>query len=261
MGRHKMRIQEPARPYPPLGADYFRGINYVLNEQPDKAIEAFIRVLEVDSETAETHLALGRLYRQRGEVDRAIRIHQNLIARETLQLGQRHAALLELGRDYSTAGLLDRAEAVYAELVESDGYQVQALQQLTEIYEQEKDWDRAVSTVRRLEQATGRSLAPVIAQYYCERAERSRLERSPDAALASVSTRNVPALVCLKEISKLIGRNGSPPFPPTGELNSRIRSTFRKPSRDCDTVAPESVDPDRYSNISAKFWIGMGGLR
>ena len=186
-GRSTARRQDTGRSYPPLAADYFKGINYVLNEQPDKAIEAFIKVLEVDSETAETHLALGRLYRQRGEVDRAIRIHQNLIARESLELEQRHAALLELGRDYWAAGLFDRAEAIYAELVDSDEYQVQALQQLTEIYEQEKDWSQAISTARQLEQATGRTLAPVIAQYCCEEAERSRLERSRDAALASLA--------------------------------------------------------------------------
>ena len=99
-----------------IRSDYFRGINYLLNEQPDKAIEAFIRVLEVDSETVETHLALGNLYRRRGEVDRAIRIHQNLIARPTLSLDQRNEALLELGHDYMSAGLLDRAENLFQEL-------------------------------------------------------------------------------------------------------------------------------------------------
>jgi len=80
--------------------EYFKGLNYVLNEQPDKAIEVFIKMLEVDSETVETHLALGNLFRRRGEVDRAIRIHQNLIARPTLSRDERSIALLELGMDY-----------------------------------------------------------------------------------------------------------------------------------------------------------------
>ena len=186
-GRRNPLRQNTAPPYQQLHADYFKGINYVLNEQPDKALEAFIKVLEVDSETAETHLALGRLYRQRGEVDRAIRIHQNLIARESLALGQRHAALLELGRDYTAAGLLDRAEAIYAELVEANAHQVLALRQLVEIYEREKDWGRAAATARRLQGVTRDSLAPVIAQYCCEQAERSRLEGDLDAALTSVA--------------------------------------------------------------------------
>src|SRR3990167_2771038 len=83
-----------------LSPHYFEGLNYLLNEQPDKAIEVFIKMVEVDSETVETHLALGSLFRQRGEVDRAIRIHQNLIARTTLSLEQRAHAMLELGQDY-----------------------------------------------------------------------------------------------------------------------------------------------------------------
>ncbi len=94
-----------------LHPEYFKGLNYVLNEQPDKAIEVFVKMLEVDSETIETHLALGNLFRRRGEVDRAIRIHQNLIARPNLSREQRALALLELGMDYMKSGLLDRAES------------------------------------------------------------------------------------------------------------------------------------------------------
>ena len=154
-----------------LRSDYFRGINYLLNEQPDKAIEAFIRVLEVDSETVETHLALGNLYRRRGEVDRAIRIHQNLIAKPTLSVNQRNEALLELGHDYMSAGLLDRAENLFQELCDTDSYTVPALRQIIDIYEQEKDWDQAIRSARRLEQVTGEKLGGVIAHYYCEKAE------------------------------------------------------------------------------------------
>jgi len=96
-----------------ISPDYFKGLNYLLNEQPDKAIEVFIKMLDVDSETVETHLALGNLFRRRGEVDRAIRIHQNLIARPTLHSEQRCVALLELGMDYMRSGLLDRAESLF----------------------------------------------------------------------------------------------------------------------------------------------------
>ena len=136
VGHFGMRRRESAAAADDLRSNYFKGINYLLNEQPDKAIEAFIKVLEVDSETVETHLALGNLYRRRGEVDRAIRIHQNLIARPNLESEQRSEALLELGHDYLSAGLLDRAENLLQELADSGDYRVQALRQLIDIYEQ-----------------------------------------------------------------------------------------------------------------------------
>ncbi len=151
--------------------EYFKGLNFVLNEQPDKAIEVFIRMLEVDSETVETHLALGNLFRRRGEVDRAIRIHQNLIARPTLNKEQRAQALLELGLDYMRLGLLDRAEGLFLELVESELYLGQAYKQLLDIYQQEKDWENAINMARKLELVSGKPLDSIIAQFYCERAE------------------------------------------------------------------------------------------
>jgi len=169
-----------------LRSDYFKGINYLLNEQPDKAIEVFIKVLEVDSETVETHLALGNLYRRRGEVDRAIRIHQNLIARPTLSLEQRSEALLELGHDYLSAGLLDRAENLLQELADDGTYRVQALRQLIDIYEQEKDWQKAIETAQQLESVTGNQLGTVIAHYHCEQAERLRQKNDVSGALEAV---------------------------------------------------------------------------
>ncbi len=150
---------------------YFRGLNFLLNEQPDKAIEVFIKVLEVNSETAETHLALGNLFRRRGEVERAIRIHQNLIARPTLDREQRSLALLELGQDYLKAGLLDRAENLFSELVENRTYNEQALRWLLHIYQQEKEWEKAIEISRRLSRVTKTSMDDVIAHYYCELAE------------------------------------------------------------------------------------------
>jgi lipopolysaccharide biosynthesis regulator YciM len=150
---------------------YFRGLNFLLNEQPDKAIEVFIKVLEVNSETAETHLALGNLFRRRGEVERAIRIHQNLIARPSLDREQRSLALLELGQDYLKAGLLDRAENLFSELVENRMYSEQALRWLLNIYQQEKEWENAIATCRRLARITRTSMDDVIAHYYCELAE------------------------------------------------------------------------------------------
>lgn len=159
-----------------LYPEYFRGLNYVLNEQPDKAIEVFVKMLEVDSETVETHLALGNLFRSRGEVDRAIRIHQNLIARPNLNREQRALALLELGMDYMKSGLLDRAESLFKELVDTGLYSVLAFTELLDIYQQEKDWENAIMVARRLELSSGRSLNKNIAQFYCEQAFELRIQ-------------------------------------------------------------------------------------
>src|SRR5687767_13458217 len=157
-----------------LRTNYFRGLNYLLNEQPDKAIEVFLQIAEVDSDTVETHLALGNLFRRRGEVDRAIRVHQNLISRPTLSAEQKTAALLELGEDYMRAGLLDRAETLFSDLVNIDARAPSALKHLISIYQQERDWHKAIDHARRLEQATGESQGRVIGQYYCELTEHAR---------------------------------------------------------------------------------------
>jgi len=166
-------IKQEDRRSSDISPAYFKGINYFLNEQPDKAIEVFIKMLEVDSDTVETHLALGNLFRRRGEVDRAIRIHQNLIARPSLRREQRSQALLELGQDYMQAGLLDRAESLFNELIELGDHTLPALHMLKDIYEQEKEWDKAIAVAQKLEAKTEKNRRDVIAQYYCELTEQA----------------------------------------------------------------------------------------
>lgn len=152
-----------------LSREYVLGLNYLLNEQPDKAVDLFIKLLEVDSETVETHLALGSLFRRRGEVDRAIRIHQNLIARPQLSTLQRKEALMALGQDYMSAGLFDRAERIYLQAVElGEAPEPTSLYSLLAIYEQEKAWEKALDTTKQLEHATQISLHVQSAHYYCE---------------------------------------------------------------------------------------------
>ena len=124
---------------------YFKGLNYLLNEQPDKAINVFIDLLNVDDETIETHLALGTLFRQRGEVEKAIRLHQNLIARPQISHETRANVLNELGLDYMRAGLLDRAESIFLELEKKSSHQVKAIHQLLSIFQQESEWLKGVS--------------------------------------------------------------------------------------------------------------------
>lgn len=159
-----------------LPSGYLQGLNYLLSEQQDKAIEVFTRMVEVDSDTAEVHLALGSLYRRRGEVDRAIRIHQNLIARPAMSRDQRAYALLELGQDYMKAGLLDRAEALFEQVIEVDAYVVPALRQLLLIYQQEKEWDRAIAAALRLDGKGVSGMRPLIAHFYCEQAEQALVD-------------------------------------------------------------------------------------
>jgi lipopolysaccharide biosynthesis regulator YciM len=163
--RHRGQV---SRNIPP---EYLKGLNFVLNEQQDKAIEVFIKMLEVDSDTVETHLALGNLFRRRGEVDRAIRIHQNLIARPTLNNELRSLALLELGTDYMRSGLFDRAEGLFQELVASNQYTAQALSELLDIYQQEKEWNNAINVARKLEAVSGDRLDLEVAQFNCELAQ------------------------------------------------------------------------------------------
>ena len=150
---------------------FFRGLNYLLNEQPDKAIDVFLQLAEVDGETAETHLALGSLFRRRGEVDRAIRIHQNLVAREHLSAAQRGLAQYELGRDYMLAGLFDRAENLFQELAEQGLQETRALRGLIEIYQAEKEWSRCLETAARLQQRSDTPMQTEIAHYHCELAD------------------------------------------------------------------------------------------
>ncbi len=169
MGRFGERDEEDAPP--PLNIDYLKGLNFLLNEQTDQALEHFLKMVRVDDKTIETHFALGSLFRRRGEVDRAIRIHQNIIARPDLAAEQRDQALHSLARDYLAAGLLDRAEKLFARLSQGSRYQVQALEALCGIYEQERDWQKAIDAGKRLEVLGGKSLALQIAHYYCELAE------------------------------------------------------------------------------------------
>ena len=171
-----MRAKSPAGET--LNADYIKGLNFLLNEQPDQALEVFLRMVEVDDETLETHFALGSLFRRRGEVDRAIRVHQNIIARPNLSAMHREHALVSLAEDYLGAGLFDRAEKLFLELRESSGYRVRALHKLVRIYEVTHDWEQAIAVFRELEKCDSElEQAGQVAHYYCELAAQAAQER------------------------------------------------------------------------------------
>ncbi len=195
-----------------LSKKYFSGLNYLLNEQDDKAIDAFVSVLEVDSETVETHLALGNLYRKRGEVDRAIRIHQNLIARPSLHAQYRKTALFELGQDYMAAGLLDRAEHIYKELTEDQNHKQPSLKQLLQIYQQTKDWEKAIRVSEKIQPQNAPQIKTETAHFYCELAEMSMVAENNKEAMSyaksalSVDPSNSRALLVSGNIQHKNGR-------------------------------------------------------
>ena len=173
-----------------LPDSYFRGLNHLLNEQPDRAIDAFIEVARLDPETTELHFALGNLFRRRGEVDRALRVHQSLLQRDDLPATQREQALHELAQDCLKAGLLDRAEAAYQGLLEGR-FRREALLALMRIYETERDWPRAIGISRQLAELDPAAARRAL-QFHAEMAEEALQAEPADltaaqAALAAAS--------------------------------------------------------------------------
>ena len=168
---HLLRSINSKRTFEQLNHRYFKGLNYLLNDESDKAIDVFIQLAETSQETFEPQLALGNLYRRKGEVDRAIKLHQALIAQAELPEKYRTRALLAIGKDYMSAGLLDRAEVLFSELVEIEAHTPEALHSLVEIYQQEQDWLQAIKSASRYQSATNRSMQIPIGHFYCELAE------------------------------------------------------------------------------------------
>jgi len=164
-----------------LPLSYFRGLNFLLNEQPDKAIESFIEVVKVDPQTVDLHFALGSLFRRQGEIDRAIRMHQNLLDRSDLPADKRKAAIFELAQDFHRAGILDRAEEMFTKL-EGSSFDHPSLGFLISIYEQEKDWPKAIAATRKMEAIAKQPYFKEIAHYHCELAQAALVKS--DLALA-----------------------------------------------------------------------------
>ena len=161
-----------------LPRSYFQGLNFLLNEQPDRAIEAFVDAVKVDPQTVELHFALGSLFRRRGETERAIRMHQSLVDRDDLASDLKLQALAELGQDYLKAGLLDRAEEVYTKL-RGTALDEEAKRNLLEIFQLEKDWAKAIKIAEELPDiATHKE----IAEYHCELAAAEMMRARPEAA-------------------------------------------------------------------------------
>lgn len=164
-----------------LPQSYFQGLNFLLNEQQDKAIEAFIEVVKIDPQTVELHFALGSLFRRRGEVDRALRMHHNLVDRADLDENKRKQAIFELAQDYLKAGILDRAESLFREL-KNTAYAKPALEFLLELFQKEHDWPKAIETANRLSEISGQSYGKQAAFFFCELANEEIAGDDPVAA-------------------------------------------------------------------------------
>ena len=183
-----------------LPEGYFKGLNFLLNEQPDKAIDTFIEIVKLDPETADLHFALGSLFCRRGEIERAIRVHQNLLSRPDLSRDRQEHALYELGQDFLRAGLLDRAEETFNRLIETN-YGVQARRSLLEIYQRVKEWPRAIDAAYGLQESGAGGRQREISQFYCEMAHEELVKPQPEAALRlldkaiSVNRMNVRASI------------------------------------------------------------------
>ncbi len=158
-------------------------VTHLVSDNPDETLAALSEAAEMDSSAAEMHLTLGNLFRKRGEVDRALHIHEDLLARPNLPPELRNQTRLELAQDYHKAGLMDRAEEISLALAAEGHYTVQSLELVRTIYEQGRDWEQAIRISRRIESAKGESKREVIAQYYCELAEEARTRKDADAAL------------------------------------------------------------------------------
>lgn len=165
-----------------LPNSYFKGLNFLLNEEPDRAIDAFVEVAKLDPETTELHFALGSLFRRRGEMERAIRVHQSLLSRADLAQIDRENAQHELAQDFLKAGMLDRAEQAFEQVLDTR-FAVPAVRALIRIYESEHDWPRAIEAVKRLRALVDEPV-PQLVHYQCERAVAAMTSKPPDIQAA-----------------------------------------------------------------------------
>ena len=167
-----------------LSRDYVAGVNFLLSNQQDKAVDLFLDMLKEDTGTVEAHLTLGNLFRSRGEVDRAIRIHQSLMESASLTYDQRLLAVQQLGRDYMAAGLYDRAEDMFKQLVDETDFRLGALQQLLQIYQATSDWQSAIEVAERLVKLGKEKHRGEIANFWCELALQQMAGNDLDKAMA-----------------------------------------------------------------------------
>lgn len=243
-------------------SEYLTGLTHLVNQESDQAIASFMKAIEVDDQTIELHLTLGSLFRKRGEVDRALRIHQNVLERPELKPEYRNQARFELAQDYQHAGVLDRAEALFRELAGQGMFLQASLEHLVQLHEQSRDWRQAIEAARQLQAVKSSSLRPLIAQYYCERAEDAIRGKNMDEALRLTGRALTEHPECVRA-SLLQGKIQEQ----RGEPGAAARTYRRIPEQDPrfvgEALAPlaraceAAADPAAYAkflNDAEEFW-------
>lgn len=183
MGRNSLRRAQ-RKQSSILSNHYYKGLNFLLSDQADKAVDTFMKMISVNNDTVETHIAMGNFFRHRGELDRAIRVHQNLISRDEINKRQEALALVELGTDYLLAGFLERAEGVFIQLLEDEKHFGTAQAKLFNIYQVTKEWHKAVELASRSLKITPNDefMYLLLAHFYCEQALEQIAESDLDSA-------------------------------------------------------------------------------
>lgn len=231
MGRrsaHQDKQQEANR----LSRDYVAGVNFLLSNQQDKAVDLFLDMLKEDTSTVEAHLTLGNLFRSRGEVDRAIRIHQSLMESASLTYEQRLLAVQQLGRDYMAAGLYDRAEDMFAQLVDETDFRIGALQQLLQIHQATSDWQKAIDVAERLVKLGKDKQRTEIAHFYCELALQLMGSDDLDRAMSLLKKGAAADKNCAR-VSIMMGRI----FMARGEYAKAVETLQRVIDQDSELVS------------------------
>ena len=263
MGRNSVR-QAQRKQSSILSKHYFRGLNFLLSDQPDRAVDTLIKMINVNSDTVETHIAMGNFYRQRGEIDRAIRVHQNLVSRDEIQSTQRELALKELGRDYMQAGFLERAEGAFVSLLNSDKHFEFAQQQLFAIYQTTKEWGRAIDLAEKM-LAENDSIRSKLAHFYCEQAQLELDNEDIPAALkvlqkaVNVDEQAVRPWLMLGEVTFDQGR-----LKEAGEylvqVANRDKNWFIEAVPLLEQIASETGDWQRFEQLLNDNWVQSATL-
>jgi lipopolysaccharide biosynthesis regulator YciM len=183
MGRNSLRSAQ-RKQSSIIANHYYKGLNFLLSDEADKAVDTFMKMISVNNDTVETHIAMGNFFRHRGELDRAIRVHQNLISRDEISKKQEALALVELGTDYLLAGFLERAEGAFLQLLEDERHFGIAQQKLFNIYQVTKEWHKAIELATRSLKITPNDtvMYQLLSHFYCEQALELMQENDLDAA-------------------------------------------------------------------------------
>jgi len=243
-------------------SEYLAGLTHLVDQDPDQAIAAFVKAVEVDDETVELHLTLGSLFRKRGEVDRALRIHENLLARPNLKPIYRNQARFELAKDFHQAGVMDRAESLFKELVAQGMFLQPSLEALIALYEQVQAWRRALEAARQLEAVKSSSLRPLVGQYYCELSEQAKAKNDMPEALRLAGRALSEHAECVRA-SLLQGAlheadgdfaAAAKSYARVPEQDPRFIGEVMEPLRRCFQAADDKAGYRKFLNDAEEFW-------